>query len=62
MKEKEKFPYKDEEGKNCLEDENTEILTKLKQEKISERRKKNKKFSFDSAISSAGHVQHVRTC
>ena len=61
MKEKEEFSYKDEEGKNCIEDENTEILIRLKQERNSEKRKKEKKFSFDSAMSSAGHVQNVRT-
>ena len=53
--------YKDQEGKNCLEDENKEILMRLKREKTIERRKKIKKFSFDSAMASVGHVQHVRT-
>ena len=61
MKEIVSFTYRDQEGKKCLEDENTEILMSLKREKTIERRKKIKKFSFDSAMASVGHVQHVRT-
>lgn len=61
IKENASFMYKDQEGKNCFENENTEILMRLKQERTIERRNKIKKFSFDSAMASAGHVQHVRT-